>query len=387
MSTWPADSILEFRSRAGRAIAALLFTLSTIFISTPAPADQLGAQPGFSLKVFCADPGAAIDALQKVVRQSARISTTDTFYDDIMSGVLWRLFLDCRKGNVGHDVNLNMYVRNSRIDAVRRVKYLEFQDELTELAPPESDATEEDILDVIRRKATTRQQMVFAMLYQGMTQQEIADHIGTSVALINNEKGRIAEFLKTELQLLNTGKTTPEKVGASTIQPPVPATPRIAGGTTSTGENVPGPSMIRVKSPIGAELVAAMRGGAEVLPTGGGHAGPVMTIKIPRSQLSGTPVDGIIMLPVPVILKSDTAGEQEMVAAAAREIGEGDNNTRTFALYAFCKDEKLETPSDLSRYSFKSKVSDPKVVDIVTRGDFRQPEAISKRLWAHYADR
>jgi Calcineurin-like phosphoesterase superfamily domain len=41
-------------------------------------------------------------------------------------------------------------------------------------------------------------------------------------------------------------------------------------------------------------------------------------------------------------------------------------------------------PSDLSRYSFKSKVSDPRVIDIVTRSDLRNPEAISERLWMIY---
>ncbi len=54
------------------------------------------------------------------------------------------------------------------------------------------------------------------------------------------------------------------------------------------------------------------------------------------------------------------------------------------AVRAFCKDEHGETPSDLSRYSFKSKVSDPRVIDIVTRSDLRNPEAISERLWMIY---
>jgi hypothetical protein len=52
----------------------------------------------------------------------------------------------------------------------------------------------------------------------------------------------------------------------------------------------------------------------------------------------GVDVDGIVMLPVPLILKSDNYGEQEMVVSSAREIGEGDGNTRSFALYTFCKD-------------------------------------------------
>jgi hypothetical protein len=73
-----------------------------------------------------------------------------------------------------------------------------------------------------------------------------------------------------------------------------------------------------------------------------------------------------------------------MVISAIREVGETGQKTRTFALYAFCKDEMLETPGDLSRYSFKSEVSDPKAIDIVTRGDLRKPEAISERLWDHY---
>jgi hypothetical protein len=84
-------------------------------------------------------------------------------------------------------------------------------------------------------------------------------------------------------------------------------------------------------------------------------------------------------------MKSNAEGEQEMVVTAVREIGEVSASTRTFALYAFCKDETLETPSDLSRYSVKSEVTDPKVIDIVTRSDLRQPEVISRRLWDHFA--
>ena len=74
-----------------------------------------------------------------------------------------------------------------------------------------------------------------------------------------------------------------------------------------------------------------------------------------------------------------------MVVAAAREVDEADETTRTFALYAFCRDEHLETPMDISRYSFKSMVSDAKVADILTRSDLRRPKVISDRLWEHYA--
>jgi hypothetical protein len=59
----------------------------------------------------------------------------------------------------------------------------------------------------------------------------------------------------------------------------------------------------------------------------------------------------------------------------------------TFALYAFCKDEHLDTPSDVSRDRFHSDVTDPKVIDIVTRSDLRRPENVSERLWGLAAGR
>ncbi|WP_281806056.1 hypothetical protein [Methylocystis echinoides] len=40
---------------------------------------------------------------------------------------------------------------------------------------------------------------------------------------------------------------------------------------------------------------------------------------------------------------------------------------------------------DISRYSFKSKVSDAKVADILTRSDLRRPKIIPDGLCEHYA--
>jgi hypothetical protein len=51
-------------------------------------------------------------------------------------------------------------------------------------------------------------------------------------------------------------------------------------------------------------------------------------------QLPGPPVDDIVMLPIQMILSSGTADEQEMIAVAAREIGDVGSQTRTFALYS-----------------------------------------------------
>ncbi|GLI95308.1 hypothetical protein [Methylocystis echinoides] len=60
--------------------------------------------------------------------------------------------------------------------------------------------------------------------------------------------------------------------------------------------------MTRIASPLVAEIAAEIKNGAEVQPLGG-YAGPVMTIKIARQQLSGAPVDGVVMLPTPLILQ------------------------------------------------------------------------------------
>jgi DNA-directed RNA polymerase specialized sigma24 family protein len=374
---------LEFSNRASRAGTALLVALAIVLGPYAACAEQPGIRPGFSLQAFCADPEGNFSQLRTALRPRIGVSSTDRRFDEIVSGVLWRLVLNCAKLDPDKDVNVNLdlYVRNSRIEAWRQDKRLEFQDELIELVPAESDATGDDILDVIQKKATTRQQMVFTMLAQGMTQPEIADHLGVAVGTVNAEKQRIEAVLKSELQISEPRKTAPRSGRSVAARPLALIAPQAtAPAATVTSDE---PSMVRVQSQLGGEIAAALRSGAEVMPTGNGYAGPVMTFKIPRAHLSGAPVDGIVMLPVPIILQSNTAGEQEMVAAAAREIGDDkDGDTRTFALYAFCKDEHLEAPGDLSRYSFKSEVSDSKMADIVMRSDLRQPDKISERLWA-----
>jgi hypothetical protein len=60
------------------------------------------------------------------------------------------------------------------------------------------------------------------------------------------------------------------------------------------------------------------------------------------------------MLPNQMILSSGTADEQEMIAVAAREIGDVGSQTRTFALYSFCRDGDLEAPHDVSHYRIRS---------------------------------
>ncbi len=55
--------------------------------------------------------------------------------------------------------------------------------------------------------------------------------------------------------------------------------------------------------------------------------------ELDAAQLAWLRVDGIVMPAVPLILKSDNYGEQEMVVSGARESGEGDGNTWSFALY------------------------------------------------------
>jgi len=374
---------LEFSNRASRAGAALLVALAIVLGPYAACAEQPSVRPGFSLQAFCADPEGKFSQLRTALRPRIGLPSTDRRYEEIESGVLLRLARDCRNLASGKrksaNVNLDLYVRNSRIDAWRLDKRLEFQDELIELVPAESDATAQDILDVIQKRASTRQQVVFGMLAQGMSTQEIADHIGRKIGTIYAEQQKIETLLRTELQLRVRTAPAPRRLNLRLKLAGTAQAPATAPAATITSDE---PSMVRVQSQLGGEIAAALKSGAEVMPTGSGHAGPVMTVKIPRSQLFGAPVDGIVMLPVPIILQSNTAGEQEMVAAAAREIGDEDGDTRTFALYAFCKDEHLETPADLSRYSFKSEVSDSKMVDIVTRSDLRQPDKISERLWA-----
>jgi hypothetical protein len=234
--------------------------------------------------------------------------------------------------------------------------------------------------------------MIFEMLVGGRTQPEIADQLGVAMGTVNAEKDRIATLLKKELELPGTPRRRAwERIESLPAKPAVPeaveralsfAPSEVPKPIESPSQTPREPSMNRVQSPIGAEVVKAIKAGAEVIPVGQ-YAGPSMTVKVPRSHLSAGPVDGIIVLPTPIILSSNTSGEQEMVVSAIREIGEQGGSTRTFALYAFCKDELLETPSDLSRYKFKSVVKDRNVIDIVTQGDLRKPEAISQRIWDH----
>ena len=240
----------------------------------------------------------------------------------------------------------------------------------------------EDILDVIRKQANVRQQMIFDMLAQGMTLEEIAEHVGVSVPTVHAEKTKIAALLKTQLGIASSLARNRSVPSRSSIPPVARAEAPQPPPGMDASSILP---MNRVTSPLGGEIVAAMKQGGVILPTGGGYAGPVMTIKIPRAQLAPESANGIIMLP-PVIIEFLTqAGEQQMVVAAAREIGDADSPDRSFALYAFCKDEHLDVPKDVSRYRFRSEVTDPKVVEIVTKSDFRRPEVISERLWGHYA--
>jgi len=141
---------------------------------------------------------------ESALRSRVGIPSTDRHYDEIVSRVLWRVFKDSLNGHAPDEpaeARLNMHIRNSRIEVSRQDKHLEFQDELIEPVPANPDATAHDILDVIQKRASTRQQMVFAMLVEGMTLQEIADHLGVAVGAISAEKLRIRMLLQTELEL------------------------------------------------------------------------------------------------------------------------------------------------------------------------------------------
>jgi len=362
------------RKRVGH-VVALLFLAFGIFTNGVATADRLS---GLTIKSFCADPQANFDALERSLKPRMRMATTDRNYDEIYSGVLMRIVKDCLE-RADRDVkfDLKTYVRNVRIEIARKPTAIEYREEIMDLAPPESMISPSEILDVVRKTANPRQQMVFEMLVQGLTQQEVAEHLGVSLGTVNSEKAKIAELLKAEFQLASPSNKRSTSRPLGYAQEPVAQFPSIAPAEPAT--------MARVRSPLGAEIVKAIKGGAAVIPTGT-YAGTSMTVKVARTQLSAGPVDGVVMLPTPIILSSNTSGEQEMVVSAIRETGEAGQNTRTFALYAFCKDKHLETPSDLSRYVFKSTVTDQKMIDIVTRGDLRQPEAISERLWKHLGD-
>jgi DNA-directed RNA polymerase specialized sigma24 family protein len=366
---------------ARRVATALLIAITAAAGSAVFPSiTAVYAAPSLSLKALCFDHSLTLDEVRTALRSRIRTPASNARYDDILSGVLLRVAKDCVRGAIpdspaDQEARLNTIIRNSRIDVQRRNKVYEFQQEVIELVPPKSDVSGEDILDVIDKRANSRQKIVFEMLAQGQTQQEIADHVGVSVGSVNSDTKKVKELLKDELSV------QPQLRRRTTVGSTAPSQQPNASSEEQT--QAPEKSMTRIKSPLGAEVMATIKQGAEVMPTGTGYAGEVMTVTIPSSHLSHKPVDGIVMLPTPIILKSDSAGEQEMVVTAVREIGEAAGK-RTFALYAFCKDEALDVPSDLSRYSFKSAVSDSKITEIVTKGDYRQPEIISKRLWSHF---
>lgn len=388
MAARHTEGIGWLRDHAGHLAAALLLVLVTGFSPTYAPADPLPPRHRFSIQAFCEDPDGAFGALNAVLRSRIRMPPSNARYDGIYSEVLERLVKMCLEGKIpegvaNQDARLNTIIRNSRISESRREKALEYSGEIIESVPVESNVTLDDILDTVHKLGTTRQQMVFTMLAEGVTQQEIASQLGVSVGLVNSEKRKVTDILRTELDLTDAKERT--------MSPPLPQGKFGADGhffiearPVPEDKSTVGPPMTRVSSPLGAEIQAVIESGKRVSPIGGAYAGPVMTIKIPRSQLSAMTVDGIIPLPVPVVLKSNAAGEQEMVVSFAREVGEVDDHNRTFALYAFCKDYDLETPSDASSFSFASRVLNPKVIDIVMRGDLRKSEAISQRLWDHY---
>jgi hypothetical protein len=132
-------------------------------------------------------------------------------------------------------------------------------------------------VNVVEENATTRQQVIFAMLAMGMQQNEIAEHLNVGNAVVSTEKVEIATMLKAKLELniRNEAYRKPDDKG---IPGPTPKQP--------VGQPAPEqPSMKRVKSPLGAEIAAAIKGGAAVVPTGGGYSGPVMTITLPASEL------------------------------------------------------------------------------------------------------
>ncbi len=389
MSSRSTTFIAKLCYRVSSTIAALLFAASSIFNSASAVADQPSVGVGL-LSAYCADPINNTDKLQKLIRSRLGSLPSDASYDNVVDAVFDRLDEICSNGAIPKEVGdqmarLNTIVRDKRVDEIRRPKGEEFQDEVSGWTQSQSDVAVDEILDVIRKQATTRQQMVFNLLVEGMTQQEVADRLGVAIGTVNGEKNRLADLLKRELQISDR---PPFNAASRAAEIPLPETDASAGkaeAAATAGLTETGPLMTRVQSPLGAELLAAMKSGSEALPTGAGYAGPVMSITLPSSKLSTPPINGIVMLPVPIIMKSNAEGEQEMVVTAVREIGDVGAGMRTFALYAFCKDEALETPSDLSRYSFKSEVTDPKVIDIVTRSDLRQPEVISGRLWDHFS--
>jgi DNA-binding NarL/FixJ family response regulator len=143
---------------------------------------------------------------EPALRSRIGVPPTDSLYDDIVSSVLLRLFMDSLKGTIpdtpaAQEARLNSHIRTSRINEMRRVMALEFQAEVVDKLPPEADFTADDLLDVIRKKATDRQQMVFALLAEGLTLQEVADNIGVAGSTVCSDKLKIASLVETELNL------------------------------------------------------------------------------------------------------------------------------------------------------------------------------------------
>jgi DNA-directed RNA polymerase specialized sigma24 family protein len=326
-------------------------------------------------------PRASLKDVTDLLKSHIRLPDNNSRYDEIVSGVLIRAAKACAEGNIpeatsDQEARLNTWIRDSRIDAYRRNRLMEFGAELEEFVSPTSNATALDVVDFIHKRASTDQRVVFDLLAQGFTQEEVGKRVGLSTTTVNKAKQAVEALLKEEFP----ERPVKRDLKANRLRDVSSARAQMLQAPAKPED----PSMVRVKSPIGKQVFDALKGGAEVLPTGGGYAGPVMTVTMPSSKISGEAVDGIVMLPSPMILKSNADGEQEMIVTAVREIGNGSGRSRTFALYAFCKDEHLEAPRDMSRYKLKSVVSDPRVTEIVTNSDLRQAESISQRLWQHY---
>jgi len=155
------------------------------------------------------------------------VSDSSARYDDIGSGVLWRVTKACLSWYIPEDVSdqearLNTWVRNSRVDAYRRTRIYDFGAELDQLIPPISEATDADVLDVVHKKATTPQRIVFDLLAQGLIQEEVAERIGKSTATVNNEKQTVEALLKQEIVIPQAGSKRDE-VKRSCLSPAAPA--------------------------------------------------------------------------------------------------------------------------------------------------------------------
>ena len=126
------------RTRGAAAVTAVLLLINTLFSFLPASADQF-RELGFSVRDFCENKVVGMRRLGPVLRARAGVPQTDSRYDDIVSGVILRMLKDCEEGKVpdalaDQEARLNTYIRNSRIDAQRRVKQLAFTEEIFEPA-------------------------------------------------------------------------------------------------------------------------------------------------------------------------------------------------------------------------------------------------------------